>query len=56
MKINGDEAAIVVDALEDYLAVWIAIGAPQRNIEAIENTLKRFRRSLKTLDRIEGFK
>lgn len=56
MKINGDEAAIVVDALEDYLDDQRAIGEPPIKIELIENTLKRFRRSSKTLDRIEGFK
>ena len=56
MKINGDEAAIVVDALEEYLERQRAIEDTPIKIEMIENTLKRFLRSWKTLDRIEGFK
>jgi hypothetical protein len=56
MKINAYEAAIIVDALEDYLDDQKAIGEPPIKIELIENTLKRFRRSSKVLDRIEGFK
>lgn len=56
MKINACEAEIVVDALEEYLDDQKAIGQPDDKIELIENTLKRFLRSWKTLDRIEGFK
>lgn len=65
MKIDADEAWIVVDALENYLDHHRAMAElpgrlkpdiNQDKIELIENTLKRFLRSSRALDRIEGFK